>query len=76
MRIKVKESRGRGRPNKMSVNCVKDGLREKKLVGDECEDRAEWRQLIRNLDPVIKPFKVKKIKNIWRPPSLSELTQY
>ena len=30
---------------------VKEDLREKGLVGDEFEDRKEWRLLVRNADP-------------------------
>ena len=34
------------------MDSVKEDLREKGLVGDEFEDREEWRLVVRNVDPL------------------------
>ena len=50
--LEVEGTRGRGRPKRKWMESVKEDLREKGLVGDEFEDREEWRSLVRNADPV------------------------
>jgi len=34
------------------MDSMREGLREKGLVGDEFEEREEWRSLVENADPV------------------------
>ena len=51
MAMEVNGTRGRGRPKRRWMDSVKADLREKGLVGDEYEDRVEWRRLVRNVDP-------------------------
>ena len=52
MVLGVEDTRGRGRPKRRWMDSVTEDLREKGLVGDEFEDRGEWRSLIRNVNPV------------------------
>ena len=52
MVLEVEGTRGRVRPKRRWMDSVKEDLREKGMVGDEFEDREEWRSLVRNADPV------------------------
>lgn len=51
MAMEVDGKRGRGRPRRKWMEGIKNDLREKGLTGDECQDKALWRRLIRNVDP-------------------------
>ncbi len=51
MSMEVEGTRGRGRPRRRWMDSVREDLRAKQLVGDEFGHRAEWRRLIRNVDP-------------------------
>ena len=51
MGMEIEGRRGRGRPKRRWMDSVRADLTEKGLEGDEYEDRAEWRRLVRNADP-------------------------
>ena len=51
MALLVECSRGRGRPKRRWMDSLEEN-REQGLVGDEFEDREEWRWLVRNADSV------------------------
>ena len=50
--LEVEGRRGRGRAKRRWMDSMKEAPGEKRLVGDEFEDREEWRSLVRNADPV------------------------
>ncbi|KAI5726127.1 hypothetical protein M8J77_024147 [Diaphorina citri] len=49
--MEVEGQRGRGRPKKKWINNINEDLREKQLTGNEVQNRHDWRQLTRNVDP-------------------------
>jgi len=51
MAIAMEGKRGRGRQRRKWMDWVKMDLGEKGLSGEEVEDRALWRRLIRNVGP-------------------------
>jgi len=52
MATEVEGKRGRGRPRRKLIDRVKNDIGEKGLSGEEVQDRALWRRLIRNVDPM------------------------
>ncbi|KAI5720850.1 hypothetical protein M8J77_012470 [Diaphorina citri] len=50
--MRVVGNRKRGRPKKKWMNCVNEDLRNKGLTGVEVNDRADWKRLTKNADPV------------------------
>ena len=51
MGIEVQESRMRERPKKRWVDCVKEDLREKGLLGEAVYDRTTWTRQSSHIDP-------------------------
>ena len=52
MEMEVRGRRRRGRPKKRWIDCVREDLRAKGIDETDADNRAEWRRLIRNGDPV------------------------
>ena len=50
--LEVEGTRSRGMPKRRWMDSVNEDLREKGVVGDEFEDREEWRSLARSAIPV------------------------
>ena len=50
--MEVPGRRNRGRPKRRWMDSIRDDLREKELTGDEFRDRAEWKRITKNADPV------------------------
>ena len=50
--MEVEGRRRRGRPRRRWKDCVEGDLREKGLVGDEYEDRGQWKRSVKNSDPI------------------------
>ncbi|KAL1448658.1 hypothetical protein WDU94_012270 [Cyamophila willieti] len=48
----VRGRKGRGRPKKRWKNCVNQDLHEKNLSGIEVHNRAAWKRLTKNPDPI------------------------
>ena len=51
LELDIKGNRGRGRPKKRWIDCVKEDLNEKELTVDMVKDRMGWRSRIRAADP-------------------------
>ena len=51
MEMDIQGRRGRGRPKRRWMDCIRDNLRSKGLTGDEVWGRNRWRTLARNIDP-------------------------
>ena len=51
MVMEVPVKRRNGRPKRRWLDNTKNDLSERELSGEEAQDRAEWRRLIRNIDP-------------------------
>ena len=51
LELDIKGNRGRGRPKKRWIDCVKEDLNEKELTVDMAKDRKGWRSRIRAADP-------------------------
>ena len=51
LELDIKGNRGRGRPKKRWIDCVKEDLNEKELTVDMKKDRIGWRSRIRAADP-------------------------
>lgn len=52
MKLEVEGKRGRGRPKKRWKELVEKDMREKQLEPKWIEERARWRRLITNSDPI------------------------
>ena len=52
MEMEVPGRLNRGRPKRRWMDSIRDDLREKGLTGDEFRDRAEWKRITKNADPV------------------------
>ena len=53
MRTDVEGKRRKGRQKRRWMDSVRVDLREKGLSGEETHNRAEWRELVRNIDPEV-----------------------
>ena len=53
MEMEIKGNRGRGRPKKRWMDCIKEDLTVKKLTTDMARDRKMWKVRIRAADPGI-----------------------
>ena len=53
----------RGRPKRTLLDNIKNDLSERELSGEDAQDRAKWRRLIRHIDPTYKWEKMRKMKN-------------
>ena len=51
MGMEVPGKRRRGRPKQRWLDNIKNDLSERKLSGEEAQDRVQWRRLIRHIDP-------------------------
>ena len=51
IRMDVERRRRKGRPKWMWMDSVNVDFREKRLSGEETQDRAVWRQLVSCIDP-------------------------
>ena len=51
MAMEVPGKRKRGRPKRMWLDSIRNDLSERELSGEDAEDRAKWRRLIRHIDP-------------------------
>jgi hypothetical protein len=51
-RMEVRGRKGRGRPKKRWKDCVNEDLGEKNSSGHEVHNRAAWKRLTRNADPI------------------------
>lgn len=51
MNMEVDGTRGRGRPKRRWLDCIRDDLREKGLTGEVVADTA-WNILLKNINPV------------------------
>ena len=52
MDMEVHGHRGRGRPKTRWKDCIAADVREKKLDLGMVHNRNDWRQLIKNSDPI------------------------
>ena len=52
--------RRKGRPKRREMESVNVDLREKGLSGEEVQNWAEWRKLVRNIDPTWEKMRRKK----------------
>ena len=50
MELNIEGNRGRGRPKKRWLDCVKEDLNENGLTSDMTRDRSYWRTRIRAAD--------------------------
>ena len=50
--MEVEGRRQRGRPKKRWKDCIGEDLRERGLREEDVGDRALWRRLARNSDPI------------------------
>ena len=50
MVIEVAGKRRRGRPKRRWLDSTRNDLSERELSGEDAQDRAKWRRLIRNID--------------------------
>ena len=41
----------RGRPRRRWLDSIRNDLSESELSGEEAQDQAKWRRLIRSIDP-------------------------
>ena len=51
MAMEVPEKRRRGRPKRRWLDIIRNDLSERELSGEDAQDRAKWRRLIRHIDP-------------------------
>ena len=51
MEMEIQGRRGRGRPKRRWMDCIRDDLGARGLTGGEVWDRGRWRKLVRNIDP-------------------------
>ena len=51
MGMEVPGKRRRGRPKRRWLDNIKNDLLERELSGEDAQDRAKWRRLIRHIDP-------------------------
>ena len=51
MGMEVPGKRRRGRPKRRWLDNIRNDLSERELSGEEAQDRAKWRRLIRHIDP-------------------------
>ena len=49
--MEVPGKRRRGRPKRMWLDSIRNDSSERELSGEEVQDRAKWRRLIRHIDP-------------------------
>ena len=50
--VELEGRRQRGRPKKTWKDCIGEDLRERGLRDEDVGDRALWRKLARNSDPI------------------------
>ena len=51
MAMEVPGKRRRGRPKRRWLDNIKNDLSERELSGEDTQDRAKWRRIIRHIDP-------------------------
>ena len=51
MAMEVPGKRRRGRPKRRWLDIIRNDLSERELSGQDTQDRAKWRRLIRHIDP-------------------------
>ena len=51
MGMEVEGVRGRGRPKRRWMDCVREDMERKGLTEEDALDRGEWRRRVRNTDP-------------------------
>ena len=51
MELEVQGRRGRGRPKRRWMDCMREDMREKQLAEEDVHDRTRWRRAVRNIDP-------------------------
>ena len=51
MGMEVPRKRIRGRPERRWLDNTNNDLLERELSGEDAQDRAKWRRLIRHIDP-------------------------
>ena len=51
MVMEVPGKRRRGRPKQRWLDNIKNDLSERELLGEEAQDRVQWRRLIRHIEP-------------------------
>ena len=49
--MKVPGKRRRGRPKRRWLDSIRNDLSERELSGEDAQDRAKWRRLIRHINP-------------------------
>ena len=62
MAMEVPGKRRRGRPKRRWLDSIRNDLSERELAGEDAQDRAKWRRLIRHIDPTYKWEKMKMKK--------------
>ena len=55
----------RGRPKRRWLDSIRNDLSERKLSGEDAQDRAKWRRLTRHIDPTSKCGKMRKKKFLY-----------
>ena len=51
MGMEVPGKRRKGRPKRMWLDSIRNDLSEREVSGEDAQDRAKWRRLIRHIDP-------------------------
>ena len=51
MTMEVPWKRRRGRPKRRWLDSIRNDLSDRELAGEDSQDRAKWRRLIRHIDP-------------------------
>ena len=51
MAMEVPGKRRRGRPKRRWLESIRNDLSKRELSGEDAQDRAKWRRLIRNINP-------------------------
>ena len=51
MVMEVPGKRNTGRPKRRWLDSIMNDLSERELSGEDAQDRAKWRRLIRHIDP-------------------------
>ena len=51
MVMEVPGKRRRGSPKRRWLDSIRNDLSERAVAGEDAQDRAKWRRLIRHIDP-------------------------
>ena len=62
MEMEVSGRIRRGRPNRRWLDSIRNDLSERELSGEDGQDGAKWRSLIRHIDPTKNREKMRKKK--------------